>query len=126
MAFKVNHIHFKGPDPRKTAQWYVDFMGAKIISERETTGGHPYFRIAFNGVEANVTGILPEQNLARQHYGVEHFAIDTDTYEADVAKVKASGAKVLEERGGNGVRRVCFFEGPDGVQVELLEVKSIS
>lgn len=39
MAFKVNHLHLKTPDPRKTAKWYVDHLGAKIVSERETPGG---------------------------------------------------------------------------------------
>jgi hypothetical protein len=23
MAFRINHIHLKAPDPRKTAEWYV-------------------------------------------------------------------------------------------------------
>ena len=31
--FKLNHLHFKTPDPKKTAQWYVDNVGATIVSE---------------------------------------------------------------------------------------------
>ena len=31
MAFKLNHVHLKTPDPQKTAQFYVDTLGAKII-----------------------------------------------------------------------------------------------
>ena len=30
MAFKLNHAHLKSPDPEKTAQFYVDNLGAKI------------------------------------------------------------------------------------------------
>jgi catechol 2,3-dioxygenase-like lactoylglutathione lyase family enzyme len=35
MGFRVNHLHFKTPDPRKTADFYVEFAGAKIVSERK-------------------------------------------------------------------------------------------
>jgi catechol 2,3-dioxygenase-like lactoylglutathione lyase family enzyme len=57
MAFKLNHVHLKTPDPQKTAQFYVDTLGAKILEETTV---------------------------------------------------------------GNG-RKVCFFEGPDGVHLEFLE-----
>ena len=122
MAFKLNHIHFKSPDPRKTVQWYVDNMGAEVLSERESSDGGLFFRIGLNGVEANVTDVLKHQDVDRQFYGLEHIAIDTDSYDSDVARVKASGAKVLEEHSSPGQRRICFFEGPDGVQVELIEM----
>ena len=58
MAFKLNHIHLKSPDPRKTVQWYVDYMGATVLSERETANGSLYFRISLNRVEANVTDLV--------------------------------------------------------------------
>jgi catechol 2,3-dioxygenase-like lactoylglutathione lyase family enzyme len=57
MAFKLNHVDLKTPDPQKTAQFYVDTLGAKILEETTV---------------------------------------------------------------GNG-RKVCFFEGPDGVHLEFLE-----
>mgnify|MGYP000389123691 CR=1 FL=1 len=40
MAFKLNHLHLKSPDPEKTAQWYVDNLGATIVSE--VGGGRGY------------------------------------------------------------------------------------
>ena len=57
MAFKLNHVHLKTPDPQKTAQFYVNTRGANILEETTV---------------------------------------------------------------GNG-RKVCFFEGPDGVHLEFLE-----
>lgn len=122
MAFKVNHLHLKTPDPRKTAKWYVDHLGAKIVSERETPGGQPFLRLDLHGLALNVSGFVEGQHL-EQHYGMEHLAIDTDDFAAQVAKIKASGAKVLEERKGVGGRNICFFEGPEGVRLEFLEMK---
>ncbi len=57
MAFKLNHVHLKAPDPQKIAQFYVNTLGANILEETTV---------------------------------------------------------------GNG-RKVCFFEGPDGVHLEFLE-----
>jgi len=57
VAFKLNHVHLKTPDPQKTAQFYVNTLGANILEETTV---------------------------------------------------------------GNG-RKVCFFEGPDGVHLEFLE-----
>ena len=37
--------------------------------------------------------------------------------------LKANGAKILEETSISGDRRVVFFEGPDGVQLEFIENK---
>jgi hypothetical protein len=40
-----------------------------------------------------------------------------------VEKLKAQGINILEETTISGGRRVCFFEGPDGVQLEFIEMK---
>ena len=37
MAFKMNHVHIKTKTPEKTAQFYVDTMGAKIIGKAGKT-----------------------------------------------------------------------------------------
>ena len=122
MSFKVNHLHLKTPDPRTTARWYVDYLGAKVVSERQSPSGQPILRLDLHGVPLNVTGYIEGQRL-EQHYGLEHVAIDTDDFDAQVEKIKASGAKILEERSLPDGRRVCFFEGPDGVRLEFLEMR---
>jgi hypothetical protein len=42
---------------------------------------------------------------------------------AEVAKIKAAGIKILEERTLPDGRQVCFFEGPEGVRLEFLEMR---
>ena len=92
-------------------------MGAKIIGEAGANG----LRLDLHGLTLNVTTFI-ESQTHEQKYGIEHIAIDTDDMPALVEKLKASGAKILEETTvGNG-RKVCFFEGPDGVHLEFLEV----
>ena len=118
MAFKLNHLHLKTPDPQETANWYVNNLGAKIVSETANGG----FRLDLLGLPLNVTRFIDSQTH-NQVYGIEHIAIDTDDIDGTVEQLKANGARVLEETNVGGGRRVCFFEGPQGVCLEVLEMQ---
>ena len=121
MAVSLNHVHIKTADPRKTAQWYVDHLGAKILADNSRDGA-VNLRLDIQGIPANVTGIIATQDAKRQHYGFEHFAIDTTTYDDDCARFKSDGAKFLEEqKSATSGRRTSWWEGPDGMQIELAE-----
>ena len=119
MAFKMNHIHLKTPDPEKTAKFYVDTLGAKIVGQAGANG----LRLDLHGLSVNITKFIDGQSR-EQLYGIEHIAIDTDDLDNVVESLKASGARILEETQVGGGRRVCFFEGPEGVQLEVLEMTS--
>jgi catechol 2,3-dioxygenase-like lactoylglutathione lyase family enzyme len=118
MTFKMNHVHLKTADPDKTAQFYVDTLGAKIVSKNATGG----YRLDLHGLSLNVSRFLDQQKR-EQKYGMEHIAIDTDELDNLVEKLKGQGIHILEETVVSGGRRVCFFEGPDGVQLEFIEMK---
>ena len=118
MAFKLNHLHLKSPDPKKTADFYVDNLGATLVSE---VGGGRGYRLDLHGLPLNITGMIDSQTH-EQNLGIEHIAIDTDDIPGTVAKLRAQGARILEETSvGNG-RKVTFFEGPEGVCLEVLEM----
>lgn len=118
MAFKLNHVHLKTRDPQQTAKFYVENLGATIVSEIGTRG----YRLDLHGLTLNITTFIADQTR-QQIYGMEHFALNTDDLDGVVAKLKANGAQVLEHMvSGNG-RRICFLEGPDGVQLEIIETQ---
>ena len=118
MALKLNHIHLKTPDPQKTARFYIDTLGATKIADVGEIG----VRLDLHGLTLNVTKHI-ETQTREQKYGMEHIAIDTDDIQGMIDSLKANGAKILEETSVSGDRRVVFFEGPDGVQFEFLEIK---
>ena len=122
MAFRINHLHLKTPDPKKTADFYVEYTGAKIAKETTRPDGGKSYRLDLHGVELNVTPFLDDQQLD-QFMSLEHVAIDTNHFAGEDAKIKAAGVKILEERVLPDGRRVCFFEGPQGVRLEFLEWK---
>ena len=118
MTLKMNHVHLKTKDPKKTAEFYVETLGAKIVSQNANGG----YRLDLHGLSLNVSDFLKEQKRD-QKYGIEHIAIDTDELDSLIEKLKARGVHILEQTMVSGGRRVCFFEGPDGVQLEFIEIK---
>jgi len=116
MAFAVQHVHLKSRDPKATAQFYVDNLGAKMMAEIPGRG----FRVDLHGLQLNITGIIATQTR-EQKYGIEHIAVDTDDYNGTLARLRTNGARILEEMTPASGRRVCFVEAPDGAQIEVLE-----
>ena len=64
MAFRINHLHLKTPDPKKTADFYVEYTGAKVLKENTRPDGSKNYRLDLHGVELNVTEFLTEQKLS--------------------------------------------------------------
>ena len=118
MALKLNHLHLKSPNPQKTAQFYIDTLGATKIADISDIG----VRLDLHGLTLNVTKHIASQTR-EQKYGIEHIAIDADDIEGMIESLKKNGAKILEETSISGDRKVVFFEGPDGVQLEFIENK---
>ena len=119
MAIKFDHIHLKSQDSLKTAQWYVDNLGAKIVFELQTAPNS--FRLDLHGLAMNVTPFYQDQTH-QQLRGIEHIAVETDEMDSLVDGLKANGARILEQTTFSGGRRVCFLESPDGVQLEIREM----
>jgi lactoylglutathione lyase len=118
MTLKLNHLHLKTKDPDQTAKFYCDTLGATIVSKNPNGS----YRLNLHGLDLNVSDFLTNQKR-EQKYGMEHIAIDTDELDSIVEKLKARGIHILEQTIVSGGRRVCFFEGPDGVQLEFIEMK---
>jgi catechol 2,3-dioxygenase-like lactoylglutathione lyase family enzyme len=120
MVVKVNHLHIKTSEPAKTAEWFVKNLGAKIATENRS-GERVSYRLDLHGLALNVTDFIEGQKLG-QHYGMEHLALDTSDIAGDVQGLKSAGARILEERRLPDGRHVCFFEGPEGVRLEVMEI----
>jgi len=119
MTFKLNHVHLKTKNPEMTARFYVDTLGAKYAN-RTTSGG---LRVDLHGLLLNVSEFHQTQKR-KQKYGMEHIAIETDEFDVVLGNLRAQGVNIIELIADPGLRRVCFFEGPDSVEIELMERKA--
>lgn len=122
MAHKFHHGHIKSRDPRKTAQWWADMFGAKILPERDA-GGALFAPIELSGVIINISSPRPDEvdqmgeGDATLHYGLEHLGLYTDDLDADLARFKEQGLEIFEVRDST----MAFVDTPDKVRVELIQ-----
>ncbi len=128
MAFRINHIHLKAADPRRTADWYVRAFNFKILSDETRVFGDRFVRCQTEdgGIMVNISGARTGETLgggdASAHHGLEHFGFDSAGLEADITRLEGLGARLLEGpiQIPNGPR-ICFMWAPDDVRVELIE-----
>ena len=128
MAFRINHIHLKASDPRKTAEWYEKAFKFKIVGDDTRVFGDRFIRCQSEdgGMAVNISGARTNERLgpgdAMPHHGLEHFGFDSESLEADIKRLEGLGARLLEgpiEIPGGP--RICFIQAPDDVRVELIQ-----
>lgn len=128
MAYRINHIHLKAPDPRQTAEWYVKAFGFTIMGDEVRVFGDRFIRCRSEdgGMMVNISGARTGERLgpgdASAHHGLEHFGFDSEDLEADIRRLEGLGAALLEGpiQVLNGPR-IAFLRAPDDVRVELIE-----
>jgi catechol 2,3-dioxygenase-like lactoylglutathione lyase family enzyme len=128
MPYRINHIHLKAPDPRKTAEWYVAAFRFKILSDEVRVFGDRFIRCASEdgGMMVNISGARTNERLgpgdAGAHHGLEHFGFDSTHLESDIERLTGLGARLLEGpiQVPNGPR-ICFMGAPDDTRIELIE-----
>jgi catechol 2,3-dioxygenase-like lactoylglutathione lyase family enzyme len=128
MPFRINHIHIKALDPRKTAEWWVRAFAFKIVSDETRVFGDRFVRCFTEdgGMTVSISNARTNETLgpgnASAHLGLEHFAIDTENIDADIARLQELGAQLQEGplQAPNGVR-FAFLSVPDEVRIELVE-----
>jgi lactoylglutathione lyase len=128
MPYRINHIHLKSPDPRKTAEWYVGAFNFKIMSDDVRVFGDRFIRCQSEdgGMAVNISGARTGERLgpgdASAHHGLEHFGFDSADLEADIRRLEGLGAHLLEGpiQIPNGPR-IAFMRAPDDTRVELIQ-----
>ena len=129
MPYRINHIHLKAPDPKKTAKWYVKAFNFTILSDETRVFGDRFVRCQSEdgGMSVNISGARTGETLgagdASAHHGLEHFGFDSTGLEGDIARLEGLGARLLEGPIQNPQRpsHRISVRAPDDVRVELIE-----
>ena len=133
MPYRINHIHLKASDPRRTAEWYVGAFDFKIVNDETRVFGDRFVRCVSEdgGLAVNISGARTGERLgpgdASAHFGLEHFGFDSDDLEADIRRLETLGARLLEgpiqvPKGP----RIAFLQGPDDTRLELIQRAAIA
>ena len=103
----------------------VDWLSERAEVVVRFQGGHNAgHTLVVDGVTYKLSllpsGVVRQGKLSIIGNGV---VFDPHAFVAESEKLKGQGIHILEQTVVSGGRRVCFFEGPDGVQLEFIEMK---
>ena len=127
MAYEFHHAHIKSADPKKTADWYVKAFNFAILSDAERPWGDRMVRCSMaDGSGVNISNARTGETLgdadAGAHLGIEHLGIKVDDVDAEIERLIALGAELLE--GPLDVPdgpRIAFLKTPVDVRVEIIQ-----
>ena len=119
-AIKVNDI-------QKAADFYTKYMGAELRFSSVIFGCRS---ILLRIGESRI--ILFDRAPYEKGLGLNlppgflHVVYEVDRFESAVDRVRQAGVKFIMEpcviKGEFGVRKIAFFETPDGVRTEIMQV----
>ncbi len=126
MVYRVNHIHLRSYDPRADAEWWATAFGFEIVTDVQREQGDRFIICQMpDGLRLAVSDARTGETLAAGDAGVreglEHFGLDSEDVEGDVARLTAMGAELLEGPEDGPVFRIVWLRCPGNVRLELME-----
>ena len=126
MTIKFHHIHLKARDPETTAAWYGRAFGFTVKDKVVRPAGDTFITcLTADGTTVVISGQKTGEQLAdgsaKTHLGLEHFAVETQDFDRDLAHLQSLGTAVLDgpNKAPTGIRFV-FIQAPDDVRIELM------
>ncbi len=142
-ALTFDHIHLISRDPQAAVNWYQEMFGGEVTAAQENLRGAPQFDVRVGGqtivIRGQRPGEVPDTTRAMQHFdppsgqfsshnewGTDHFGF---TYRGDLRAfcdaLKQKGVRMAVEpwEFKPGVV-LCYVAAPDGVSIELIQVKA--
>ena len=140
---KLAHLGMTVRDTRKTLDFYCNILGAKMLweagepqqgSQTEMIFGLPGARVLVSGVELHGVVIeffqflqpqIDETSFHDDFYsgGWKHLALKVVDIETEAARLKAKGVHfrfpIQTLPGGT---RMIYFDDPDGIMLELIQL----
>jgi catechol 2,3-dioxygenase-like lactoylglutathione lyase family enzyme len=124
---KYEHIHLIHTNHDAAVHFYQDTLAATILNEIERNGA-PQTKLDCHGTMLIVRGVREGENPmvagSLPRMGADHlgFFIGQGQYEEAKAYLEGLGVKIVKE-GDLPHLRFLYFEGPDGVVIELMDPK---
>jgi len=133
-----DHVHLISRDPAAAVEWYREVLGAEVTRVQEGLRGASQIDVRVGGQTVVIRGVRPGEQPAGpkaiQHFngfsshnvsGIDHFGL---TYRGDLGAfcehLKAKGVRMAVEPWEFKPGMVlCYLAAPDGVSIELIQVK---
>ncbi len=119
LGFRTTHVAtIDGGEPAR-------YMGMSEMKAQHITlaleGAEPHFEIQLLEFDPTPPVDPGEHPTNRRRRGYNHLAFRVDDIKAVTAHLVANGVRVLSDEMDYISRRLRFFEGPEGITLELVE-----
>ncbi|MFP6710458.1 MAG: VOC family protein [Rhodospirillales bacterium] len=120
----MHHVALATADLDSTLKFYTDVVGLKAGPTPSSSGRLQWMYAGENPVlhifQPKVVRDAPVSGV----YGIAHFALHISNFDEAVARLKSHDIEYSENEMESRAARQVFFDGPDGVRVELIELGS--
>ncbi len=127
MVKGVWNYAIKVADIERAARFYVDVLGAEVRLRGEVLGS-VYALIRLGDTRVILFDKAPYEDLLGRALplGFLHDVYEVDDFDAHIARLRETGVRFLMEpqviEAAFGRRRIAFFETPDGLRTEVMEI----
>ena len=127
MKLTYEHAHIVHTDHDEAVRFYREVLGAHVVDSRERKGA-PQTKLMAGGGMLIVRGVRPGEEPdsagCTPRLGVDHIGFYVGEGELDAARamLMEQGIEIIEEDDMPHLKYL-YFQGPDGVVIELMETK---
>jgi lactoylglutathione lyase len=117
----------KVADMDKAIAFYVDALGADVRNRSEVLGSR-YTLLRLGETRVILFEKAPYEDLIGETLplGFLHDVYEVDDFDRQIARLRAMGVRFIMEptdiEADFGRRRIAFFETPDGMRTEVMEI----
>ncbi len=111
----------------RAVAFYVDVLGAKLRLRGEVLGS-AYALIRLGDTRVILFDKAPYEDLLERELptGFLHDVYEVSDFDTQIARLRQAGIRFLMEpqviEAAFGTRRIAFFETPDGLRTEVMEI----
>lgn len=117
----VHHVHLFASDADATRDWLLQVFGGEFLENP----GTPFHRIHYGNMWVHVTQAPEgERRQSSRYRALDHIGFRVPSLAEFRARLEATGYTPYLERPNPPGADLMFFEGPDGLHVEMTEPAS--
>jgi catechol 2,3-dioxygenase-like lactoylglutathione lyase family enzyme len=125
MAYRLNHIHLVCKDLQQMIDFFTEHLGATFTSMKQF-GGADGATLKLDGTTVNLRVAQENEKLLEnpgaKTYGYHHLGIEVDDIDAKYEALSKKGYTFSVPPKDIEKMRIAFFDGPENVTIELLQV----
>jgi lactoylglutathione lyase len=124
MLQRIDHTAVTVSDMERSMKFYTEVLGFVAHQTIDLPGLHiEYLKLGDSLLELfAVKDAAGDPRRQIGQVGFQHLCLLSDDLEGDAARLKDKGVNfTTQPQAAEGVKKLAFFEDPDGVNIELVE-----